>query len=395
MLDVAWLLLLLPAAAASGWYLGRRDKRNGSNISLPSAYFQGLNFLLNEQPDKAIEVFLKMLEVDSETVEMHLALGNLFRRRGEIERATRIHQNLIARPNLEEHHRLQALFQLAQDYLRAGLLDRAESLLLELSSVSRHAEPALRLLKDIYEQESEWEKAVDILQRLERLEGSDKRGTIAQYYCELADEKLAAGQAHDGEQYVRLALKTDTHCARARIQQGLIHYGRAEYRKARQCWGRVQDEDVWCLSAILDRIVACYRHLDDHAGLDTLFDRILERSTNPHVLIARVNELERVQGRDDALRFLEAWLVQRPSVAGLARLMELERHGSHAADIADGASRTRPVHTLLNNLMDSEGSYRCGQCGFTGRTLYWHCPGCKSWHSQQPISGPQFIGSPN
>ncbi|HSH40689.1 MAG TPA: tetratricopeptide repeat protein, partial [Arenicellales bacterium] len=174
MFDAAWLLLLLPAAAGTGWYLGRREQKSAPAINLPSAYFQGLNFLLNEQPDKAIEVFLKVLEVDSETVEMHLALGNLFRRRGEIERATRIHQNLIARPNLEEHHRLQALFQLAQDYLRAGLLDRAESLLLELSDVDRHAESALRLLKDIYEQESEWEKAVDVLRRLEKIQGTDQ-----------------------------------------------------------------------------------------------------------------------------------------------------------------------------------------------------------------------------
>lgn len=393
MLEAAWLLLLLPAAAATGWYVGRRDNRT-STLSLPSAYFQGLNFLLNEQPDKAIEVFLKMLEVDSETVEMHLALGNLFRRRGEIERATRIHQNLIARPNLEEHHRLQALFQLAQDYLRAGLLDRAESLLLELSDVDRHAESALRLLKDIYEQESEWEKAVEVLRQLERIQSSDKRSTIAQYYCELAEEKLAAGGQHDGKAYVERALETDSDCARARIQQGLIHFDEERYRQAREAWSRVRDEDVWCLSPILDKIVHCYRELDDHDGLDALLDRILERTTNPYALIARVNELERVQGREAALQFLESWLIHHPSVAGLARLMELERRASDRSG-GDNTSRARPVRTLLNNLVDSEGSYRCRQCGFTGRTLYWHCPGCKSWNSQKPLTGPELLTSPN
>lgn len=394
MFDAAWLLLLLPAAAATGWYVGRRESRNSPSISLPSAYFQGLNFLLNEQPDKAIEVFLKMLEVDSETVEMHLALGNLFRRRGEIERATRIHQNLIARPNLEEHQRLQALFQLAQDYLRAGLLDRAESLLLELTDVDRHAEPALRLLKDIYEQESEWEKAVEVLQRLERIQGSDQRATVAQYYCELAEEMLADGHHDEGRGYVKRALEIDADCARARIQQGLIHFEQEGFREAREAWSRIRDEDVWCLSSILDKIVHCYRALDDHAGLDTLLNRILERTTNPHVLIARVNELERVQGRNAAVLFLEGWLVHHPSVAGLARLMELERRASDRTS-HDNNSRARPVRTLLNNLMDSEGSYRCRQCGFTGRTLYWHCPGCKSWNSQQPLTGPELLTSPN
>ena len=390
MLDATWLLLLLPAAAATGWYLGRRDRKTDSSINLPSAYFQGLNFLLNEQPDKAIEVFLKMLEVDSETVEMHLALGNLFRRRGEIERATRIHQNLIARPNLEEHQRLQALYQLAQDYLRAGLLDRAESLLLELSDVDGHAEPALRWLKDIYEQESEWERAVDILHRLEGIQGVDKSATIAQYYCELAEEKVAVGSLREGKAYVKRALEADSECARARIQQGLIHYEGERYHDARKAWSRIRDEDVWCLAPILDKIVHCYQQLQDQTGLDLLLNRILERTTNPNVLIARVNELERTRGREAASSFLDGWLIRHPSVAGLARLMELERNSNEESN-----TRTRPVRTLLNNLMDTEGSYRCRQCGFTGRTLYWHCPGCKSWNSQQPLTGPELLTSPN
>ncbi|MBS1269418.1 MAG: Lipopolysaccharide assembly protein B [Gammaproteobacteria bacterium] len=392
MFDATWLLLLLPAAAATGWYLGRRDRKNETSFNLPSAYFQGLNFLLNEQPDKAIEVFLKMLEVDSETVEMHLALGNLFRRRGEIERATRIHQNLIARPNLEEHQRLQALFQLAQDYLRAGLLDRAESLLLELIDVDGHAESALRLLKDIYEQESEWGKAVDILKRLERIQGSDMHSTIAQYYCQLAEERLTEGCVEEGEAYVRRALDTDAYCTRARIQQGLVRHEGERYREARKAWSRIQDEDIWCLISILDRVVHCYRALHDQAGLDRLLNRILERVTNPHVLIARVNELERMEGPEAATSFLEDWLVRHPSVAGLARLMELERDANRNGD---NNVRTRPVRTLLDNLMDTEGSYRCRQCGFTGRTLYWHCPGCKSWNSQHPLSGPELLASPN
>jgi len=390
-LDAAWLLLLLPAAAATGWYIGRRDRANES-VNLPSAYFQGLNFLLNEQPDKAIEVFLKMLEVDSETVEMHLALGNLFRRRGEIERATRIHQNLIARPNLEEQQRQQALFQLAQDYLRAGLLDRAESLLLELIDVDGHSEPALRLLKDIYEQESEWQKAIDILRRLEKKNGEAVHSTVAHYYCELAEGELDRGDERKSRSFVKKALESDSHCARARILEGCLHYDAGKFRDAREAWRRIQDEDVWCLTSILERIVNCYRSLDDHEGLDELLNRVLERTTNPHVLIARVNELERVRGREVAVSFLEQWLVQHPSVAGLARLMELERGTERQTGRGNGKT---PVRTLLNNLMDSEGTYRCRRCGFTGRTLYWHCPGCKSWDSQKPLTGPELLASPN
>ena len=157
MVDTLWLLLL-PLAAGSGWWAAKRDQKRQKKTGrydLPSAYFKGLNFLLNEQPDKAIEVFLKVLEIDSETVEMHLALGSLFRRRGEIERATRIHKNLIARPNLNKLQREQALFELGQDYFKAGLLDRAESLFLELLEVDQHSEQAFVHLLQIYEQEKE------------------------------------------------------------------------------------------------------------------------------------------------------------------------------------------------------------------------------------------------
>ncbi|HSH43469.1 MAG TPA: hypothetical protein VK973_15215, partial [Arenicellales bacterium] len=213
-------------------------------------------------------------------------------------------------------------------------------------------------------------------------------------YCELAEEKLVDGDQQDGRSFVRHALETDGDCARARIQQGLIHFDDANYEAARDEWSRIRDVDVWCLSAILDTIVECYRELNDHAGLDSLLDRILEHTTNPHVLIARVNEMERVQGRDAAISFLQGWLVRHPSVAGLARLMELERRVDHESYEGE-QSRASPVRTLLNNLMDSEGSYRCRQCGFTGRTLYWHCPGCKSWNSQQPLSGPELLTSPN
>ncbi|MCK5360007.1 MAG: lipopolysaccharide assembly protein LapB, partial [Gammaproteobacteria bacterium] len=163
MLDPVWLLLLLPLAAISGWIASRQDERIRSRkcgADIPSDYFKGLNLLLNEQPDKAIEVFIKVLEVDSETVETHLMLGNLFRRRGEIERATRIHQNLIARPKLDRYQCSQALFELAQDYLKAGLLDRAENLLLEYAEVEKDPEPALRQLLYVYQQEKEWDQAI-------------------------------------------------------------------------------------------------------------------------------------------------------------------------------------------------------------------------------------------
>jgi lipopolysaccharide biosynthesis regulator YciM len=153
--------------------------------------------------------------VDTETVETHLAVGNLFRRRGEVERATRIHQNLIARPSLEPLQRSQALFELAQDYLKAGLFDRAENLLLELAEVNLHSEPALKGLVQIYEQEREWEKAAATLRRLVRVTGERQDRIIAHYDCELAEEAERAGRVDEALALTRRAIGADSHCVRA------------------------------------------------------------------------------------------------------------------------------------------------------------------------------------
>src|SRR3990172_4271983 len=215
--DLLWLLL--PLAAASGWYVARLEqkRRVQKSLDLPSAYFTGLNFLLNEQPDKAIEVFIRVLEVNSDTVETHLALGNLFRRRGEVERAIRIHQNLIARPTLDKEQRSQALLELGQDYFKAGLFDRAENLFLELAEIRAHSEQALRLLLHIYQQEKEWEKAISVVRKLARVSGRNMNSMIAHFYCELAEQDIARSNHPSARDRLGQALAADGECVRASI----------------------------------------------------------------------------------------------------------------------------------------------------------------------------------
>ena len=190
------LFLLLPLAVLSGWWIGRKSvikSHVGSPIGIPSDYLKGLNFLLNEQPDKAIEIFIQLLEVNTDTVETHLALGSLFRRRGEVDRAIRIHQNLIARPTLNQEQRAQALYDLGQDYMRAGLFDRAETLFSELIDSGPHTESALRQLIDIYQQEKDWAKAIETARRVELKTGTKLSGLIAHYYCEQAENMMKQG----------------------------------------------------------------------------------------------------------------------------------------------------------------------------------------------------------
>ncbi len=190
------LLLLLPVAMYSGWWFARTLEKRSSNKSrqlFSNQYFQGLNYLLNEQPDKAIQVFLELAEVNKDTVETHMALGSLFRRRGEVDRAIRFHQNIIAKPGLEPEQRTQALLELGEDYMRAGLLDRAERLFAELIETGAHTPSALRSLLDIYQQEKDWKNALEQAQRLEQVSGEHMGDVMAQFCCEMAEAALAEG----------------------------------------------------------------------------------------------------------------------------------------------------------------------------------------------------------
>ena len=394
-MDPLWLLLLLPLAVASGWYASRREMAKRSKeaaFNLPSAYFKGLNFLLNEQPDKAIEVFLKVLEVDSETVEMHLTLGNLFRRRGELERATRIHQNIIARPNLSDSQRLQALFELAQDYFKAGLFDRAESLFLELADVPNHAEHALRYLSQLYEQEKEWENAISATQRLQKYSEKDISPIIAQYYCELAEISVDKQDYKQARIHINNALEVDPNSTRATILLGNLEFELGEYASAIQTWSKIEEQDPRYLGEVIDKIVVAYRKIEDDDGLWEFLAKALDDYGGPKLLSAQVEEIEHRKGRNAAVSFLTDWLRKHPSLHGLRSLVDLKQNDLESSPSSEDLE---PLQALLVNLFDTDGLYRCRQCGFTGRTLHWQCPGCKGWYMQAPITNENLLRQSN
>jgi lipopolysaccharide assembly protein B len=380
--DLLWLLL--PLAAASGWAVARLDQRRRaarSGFELPAAYFRGLNFLLNEQPDKAIEVFVKAFEVDSGTVETHLALGNLFRRRGEVERAIRIHQNLIARPNLDKQQRSYALLELGQDYLKAGLLDRAESLFVELAEIRVHTEQALRFLVHIYEQEREWDKAIAACRRLARIAEKDQDAVIAQYHCELADEAVAGKHYAQARKQLAEALAADRHCVRASMLLGRIEAAEGRYREAIRAWQRIEEQDPHFLGEVAPDIAECYRKLDDEHGLFEYFNASLARHHSVAVMLALADIVQRRDGVQAAEDFVADWLRRNPSVHGLHRLLLLN------IEEADSGARDDLVllRGIIENLMAQHQGYICLECGFRGKLLYWRCPSCHRWSTVMPL----------
>ena len=312
-MNLAWhdlLWLLLPLAAASGWYAARREQRR-SRMSperkFSSDYFRGINFLLNEQPDKAIEVFTQMVEVNTETVETHLALGSLFRRRGETDRAIRMHQNLVDREDLSEEQRLQALAELGQDYLKAGLLDRAEAVFAKLRD-SRLNDLAMRYLLEIYQQEKDWAKAVEAAKALPDHESLMWRKEVANFYCELATSALASSKYEETQKYLDEAFSINRRCVRASLVQGDLFAAQGQYEEAIDVWKRVESQDPIYLALVAERV------MDAHS------------------------KLGRVEQGQTLLR---SWLERHASLDLLDEVFhwELEKEGSRAAYDLDGSAK--------------------------------------------------------
>ena len=297
-MDFALVAALLPMADCSGWWIGRRKVQAASGDSkqgLSSDYFSGLNFLLNEQPDKAIDVIIKMLEVNTDTVETYLALGNLFRRRGESDRAIRIHQNLIARPTLNKEQRTQALFELGKDYMRAGFLGRAENIFLELVDDKKHRELALKNLLDIYQQEKDWNKAMAPARKLEGVSSKKMTVEIAQYCCELAEIAMKSTDYKGAMKLLKKALGHDKNCARASLLISQIEKRNGNYKAALRALKQVEQQDPSYLSEALEPMVECHQALGKIDEMADYLNYVLRQYSGltPVIELSEVTRLQK------------------------------------------------------------------------------------------------------
>lgn len=388
-MELAILFILLPIAAASGWWMAKRSGKSADSADarisqeFSADYFKGLNLLLNEQPDKAIDVFVKMLHVDNDTVETHLALGNLFRRRGEGDRAIRIHQNLIARPTLNKEQRALALFELAQDYLRAGLLGRAESLFAESVAKGEYRAAALEKLLDIYQQEKEWHKAIDTARRYEHLSGQRMSLQIAHFYCELGDRLYANGEQKSAMKMARRALSVDRQCVRATLLQAKVEKAKGDYKTAIKSLKQVEKQDPQFLPEIVAPLLVCYQSLDKNAEAEHYLGHLSVEYGGITPLLGLADLLRQRGNEQEASERIAKSLSEKPSVRGLDHLIEL--HLANSGGVA--RENLLILKGLTRRLLEEKSPYRCGNCGFKVKTLQWHCPTCKVWASIRPVQG--------
>jgi len=377
-----WWLLPIPAVFfALGWIAARIDIKHllRESRALPLSYFRGLNFLLNEQPDKAIESFIEVVKVDPQTIDLHFALGSLFRRQGEIDRAIRMHQNLLDRPDLPADKRTIATYELAQDFHRAGLLDRAEELFTKLNGTTfEHS--ALSHLISIYETEKDWSKAIAATERMEALAKQPYFKEIAQYHCELAQAALLKGDFEAATTELDAAYATYRGCTRATLLAGDADAQHGNAAAAIAAWQKIETQNPAFLSLAADRFADAYRKLGDTAQGIRMLRNYQAQYPSLDLLNALFTLVLEQEGPDAAVALIKDELARNPTLLGLDRLLEAQL----LAAPADRRHDLELVKGLVAQHIKRLGMYKCDHCGFRAKQYYWRCPGCLRWETYSP-----------
>jgi len=376
-----WWLLVIPVAFAFGWVAARYDLKAllSESSNLPRSYFRGLNFLLNEQPDQAIDAFIEVVKLDPETIELHFALGNLFRRRGETDRAIRVHQNLLSRTDLPVNERDHALYELGQDFLKAGLLDRAEETFRMLQS-GDYALGAQRALLTIYEIEKDWLKSIDTAQKLETMGAEPLGREIAQFHCELAQEALQQKKPQEARRQLDLALHANPQNVRATILFGDVDAAGGMYDKAIEHWRRVEEQNAAYLPLVAEKVMKAHEALGRQEDGADLLTQWVDRYPSNDLLDVAYKHVQELRGLEAAHALARKQMQSAPNLAGMTRLLEAQE--------ATADEPRRGELELMRNLVKQRTKnlprYTCQTCGFRARLFYWQCPGCSGWETYAP-----------
>ena len=376
-----WWLLGIPAFFGLGWMAARIDIKHllSESRSLPQGYFKGLNFLLNEQPDKAIDTFIEIVKLEPETAELHFALGSLFCRRGEIERAIRVHQSLLSRPDLPQEQQEHALFELGQDYLRAGLLDRAEetfNLMLE----TQYGVRARRALLEIYQRVKEWQRAIDAAYALQESGAGGRQREIAQFYCELAQEDLVKTQPESALRLLDKALSVNRMNVRANILTGDALLASGDTEGALQAWRQVERQSLPHVVLVAQRLMDGYHAIGRPQEGFNLLKSYLAEASSIDLLEVMFKNLVELEGGEAAYQLVRDELWRTPTLIGLDKLLEARLLIARADTLPELAMVKDLVHGYAQKL----ARYQCGKCGFKARQFYWQCPGCNRWETYSP-----------
>jgi lipopolysaccharide biosynthesis regulator YciM len=376
-----WWLLGMPIFFGLGWIAARVDIRQlvSESRSLPRGYFKGLNFLLNDQPDKAIDAFIEIVRLDPETADMHFALGNLFRRRGETERAIRVHQNLLSRPDLPAEQKAHAEYELGMDYLKAGLLDRAEETFTGLID-GQYSVQARRSLLEIFQREKEWPRAIEAALGLQEAGAGARQKEVSQFYCEMAQDALVHMHPEAALPLLEQALQADRTSVRATILIGDAQMAQGDAEGALATWRRVEQQSVPHVALVAQRVMDGYRKVGRPQEGVSLLKSYLEEASSIDLLEVVFKAVIDLHGVDAAKQLVSDELRRTPTLLGLDKLLEARMMDAPAGLL----SELTMVKGLVHGYTQKLARYQCGHCGFKARQYYWHCPGCSKWETYPP-----------
>ncbi|ADI29996.1 lipopolysaccharide assembly protein LapB [Methylotenera versatilis] len=380
-----WWLLALPLFFSLGWLAARVDLKQllAESTALPAAYFKGLNFLITNQHDKAIEAFSEAVQANTDSLELHFALGSLFRKRGEVDRAIHLHLSLLDKKDLEPQQKLAVTAELAQDYLKAGLLDRAEELFESLDD-DRYRQPALRALLEIYVREREWERAIKAATELERLSGVPFRVEVAHYYCEMAVKSKLANDLHTARFELEQALNANKNCVRANVLLGDMEAEADAHKEAISTWRRIEFQQPEYLGLIAPKLLNSYRALNQTADGLALLQTYLQN----YKLASLINVLYEAtlaeKGPESAAILARTELIKMPSLSVLdqllqARTIALKQHTNSSENTT--FNDIQLMQQTVRHAIGNKTAYHCVQCGFKAKYHHWQCPACNAWEA--------------
>jgi lipopolysaccharide assembly protein B len=370
-----WVLLFAAGVLVGVWVAKRSPDRKPPPLSLNEQYFAGLNFLLNEEPDKALEVFLRMVEVDNDTVETHLALGSLYRRRGETDRAIRVHENVMARQSLNPEHREHAMFALGEDYFRAGLFDRAEQLFERLTERPGRRSVALRYLLRIYEQQRDWEQAIAVHARLQALASPEHPTAIAHYYCELAEIARQRGDRDAALELLEKVRGEQRNFARSALIRADLAWDAGDADLAQSLCLKVVELHPQLLPLVLQRYA---RALQVGEGAPR-FRPPIASDSGKRAELAAAGIIAGLEHEPFVLECLPDFVRRDPNLSDLVPTL--------AGEISTLSGEQRlALAAALARIMRRGMRYRCIECGLPTTTHAWQCPACRSWDTLAPAS---------
>ena len=381
-----WWLLALPLFFTLGWIAARVDIKQllSESTALPAAYFKGLNFLISDQHGKAVDAFSEAIEANTDSLELHFALGSLFRRTGETDRAINMHLNMLDKKELTENQKSAVKAELAQDYLKAGLFDRAEELFKGLDD-TRYRQPALRALLEIYVREREWLQAIATATELERLSGVPFRIEIAQYYCELAMNDLIAERHDAARNYLNLALDANKNCVRANVLLGDGEVSQGAHQAAISHWKRIEFQQPEYLGLVAAKLLKSYRALNSENGGHlkdglTQLNTYLETYKLPSLMSVLYEATLNEEGAEKAAKLARNELIRQPSLTTLDQLLQA-RAMADETQIQGSNQDIQLMQQTVRNAIGNRAVYHCDQCGFRAKQHHWQCPACNAWES--------------